>query len=101
VSFIEKRNFVHFSTIGAILAWSYLIALDGIGDSRIIDARLTGGEMYWWEFIITGQAALLIFITAFSSMRHAFKSNRNKWGLVIILAWPLSYIYAWKFGRKI
>lgn len=101
MSLIEKRNFIITATTGMLLMWTYFGSLDFIGDSRMIDHKLTYDEMYWWEGLIMLQGMMLTFVVYFSSIFHSFGKNKKKWGFLIILIWPLAFIYAWREGGKI
>lgn len=99
MSFIEKRQFVYLATIGSISMWAYFIGLDLTENPRMLDHQLTHDEMYWWEFLITIQGLFLTFAILVSSVRHSFKNFKKYWGVLMLLIWPLSFVYAWVYGR--
>jgi hypothetical protein len=96
--FIYTRKFVYVALVGSLLTLGYFFSLSLLGDPRTIDNGLTFKEAHWWELIILLQGLVLIFGLLFFSEYHAYTIVRKRiWAVLIMLFWPLSFIYSWLY----
>ena len=64
----------------------------------MMDSQLSYEEMHWWESFLMLQGLILTFTLFFSSLYHSFAIlGKRKWGILIFLIWPLTFVYAWMF----
>ena len=89
----ESRCFIAISAIAASLTLGYDVALDLLGDPRMADGVLDGNEAYLWEMALFSFAPLCVAVTVFAAVAHAWKQSRRKWAAMVLLIWPLAFIY--------
>ena len=94
---LNRKLFAICSTL-TVIAFSYAFTLSD--DPRLIDGGLTFDEAYWWELLLIFLGLISIFAVLFSSLGHALKYDRNKWFVMILLIWPLAYIYGILINSK-
>ena len=74
--------------------WGYYILLGNLGDPRVADSSLDSEEMYVWEVLLLALSLLSLFYLWACSLVHCFKNKRIFVAILIMLIWPLTYIYS-------
>jgi hypothetical protein len=78
----------------------YVFILIGVDDPRMDDGGLSLFEANILEASLLIIGGVSIFLVLVSAIFHAFKHDRNKWVLMIIFIWPLSFVYGALINTK-
>jgi len=101
MSLIDKPKVVYLCTICALVMFLYFTLYPVIThDPRMTDASLGVEEAKIWEVIILVSGLISTIVILLSSLNHAYKTKRARWRNLMMLMFPLSFIYAWKYGKK-
>jgi hypothetical protein len=96
-----RRNLVVSVTIASVVMWTYFGTLGIRGDERFDDLELHGDDMYFWEVILLGVGLLGSVGMFFVGLVHSFKNGHRGWSALILIFWPLAFIYPWLHAQEL
>ena len=98
MNLIYRRSSVYVSLLGTIAMLGHALSLWTFGDTRIIDYRLSWEALHWWEILLLLQGLMLTFILFLATVYHSSAiAGKKVWSILIVLFWPLAFVYAWLF----
>jgi hypothetical protein len=95
-----NRKVFYFCSIFSIGMFLYGFILIGVDGTRMDDDGLSLFEANILEASLLIIGGVSIFLVLVSAIFHAFKHDRNKWVLMIIFIWPLSFVYGALINTK-
>lgn len=76
--FISEPRIAFALSLMIVIAFSYVIVLDFLGDPRFTDYKLTIDEVYWWEICLFMAGIVSIFTLWLSALHlHGIKAETN------------------------
>ncbi|MCL6417866.1 hypothetical protein MIB92_19615 [Aestuariirhabdus sp. Z084] len=97
---LESRKFVILATIVFATFAGYAVYLELLPDVRLSAGPIGPEQMYWWEFTHWLSTAVLTLALFVIVMRHAYANKKYGWLAVIVLLWPLLFVYAWRHFKQ-
>ena len=93
---LRSKKFVALATILFLSFIAYASYLEFLPDTRLESGAIGISEMYWWEFIHWFFTAFVTLCLLASAFIHAVNNKKFGWLTLMVLFFPLAFVYAWK-----
>ena len=95
---ILNRKLFGLCTVIFITTFVFIFFL--FGDPRMADGNLEFYEALWWEIVLIMMGVISILLVWTSSIRYSIKHGHSKWTILVMLIWPLSFLYGFLINTK-